>query len=95
MAGFREHMVDIGNPAGDGILDGHHRQFRPSAFDRLKRVLDGGASHRLAAGIGGHARKMGIGPGSALVRDRIVGVRHIPDLLGLSRFGAVRACRRP
>ena len=44
--GIRQQMVDIRDPAGDGILDRHHRQFGCTLLHRLEHILEAGAWQR-------------------------------------------------
>ena len=51
-AEIRQQMMDIGNPAGDRILDRDHSEIGLARGDRGQRVLEGRAGQRLGVGIG-------------------------------------------
>ena len=85
-AGVGQKMMDVGDAASDRILDGDHGEPRLAAFDRGKRVLEGGAGKRLHLRIGVAAGEMGIGAGLALIGDFLRSTAH--DLLRIWRARA-------
>ena len=68
-AGLRQQMMDVGDAAGDRILDRDHAEIGFARRDRRKRVLEGGAGQRLGVGIGFDDGDMGIRPRLALECD--------------------------
>jgi hypothetical protein len=40
---FGQQVMDVGDPAGDGVLDRDHRQIRFALSKRVERILEGGA----------------------------------------------------
>ena len=72
-AGFRQQVMDIGNPARQRVLDRDHRPSNAAGRDRLERLLEGLARKRHKFGIGLAAGEMGIGTGDALEGDRLFG----------------------
>src|ERR1700730_7856163 len=72
-------MMDVGDPAGDGILDRNHAEIGLARGDHGKRILEGRAGQRLGLGIGFGDGDMGIGAGLALERD-LEGLGHVAFL---------------
>src|SRR3954454_16395461 len=73
-------MMDIGDAAGDRILDRDHGERGVAAFDHGKRVLEGRASERLQGRIGVATGKMRIGAALALIGDLVtLGCGHGGD----------------
>ena len=68
-AGLRQQMMDVGDPAGDRILDRDHAEIGLARGDRGQRVLEGRARQRLGVGIGLDDGDMGIGARLALECD--------------------------
>ena len=62
-------MMDIGDAAGDRILDRDHAEIGLAGGDRRQRILEGRAGHRLGVGIGLGDGDVGIGTRLALERD--------------------------
>ena len=67
---IRHQMMDVGDPAGDRILDRDHRQARPALAHRGEGVLELVARQGRHLGKDPPAGEVGIGPGGALKRDR-------------------------
>ena len=86
-ARFRQEMMDVGDAAGDRVLDRDHRKFGRAALDRVERVLEGRAGHRLHAGKHVAAGGVGIGAGFALECDA-VGLGHAASALLYDKHGA-------
>ena len=78
-AGRRQQMMDVGDAAGDRILDRDHAEIGLARGDRGQRVLEGRARQRLGVRIGLDDGDMGIGARLALECD----------------FRAFWSCRRP
>ena len=100
-AGLRQQMMDVGDPAGDRILDRDHAEIGLARGDRRQRVLEGRARQRLGVRIGLDDGDMGIGAGLALECDfELLGhggpfrqpVR--PWLVSCGRFRGRPGCRR-
>ena len=68
-AGMRQQMMDVGDAAGDRILDRDHAEIGLARGDRGQRVLEGRAGQRLGVRIGLGDGDMGIGAGLALECD--------------------------
>ena len=62
-------MMDVGDAAGDRVLDRDHAEIGLARGDRGKRVLEGRAGHRFRVGIGLGDGDVGVGAGLALERD--------------------------
>jgi hypothetical protein len=62
-------MMDIGDPAGDRILDRDHAEIRLARADRGQRVLEGRAGQRFGVGIGLGDRNVRVCAGLALECD--------------------------
>ena len=62
-------MMDVGDAAGDRILDRDHAEIGLARGDRRQRVLEGRARQRLGVGIGLDDGDMGIGARLALECD--------------------------
>ena len=62
-------MMDVGDAAGDRILDRDHAEIGFARGDRGQRVLEGRAGQRLGVGIGFDDGDMGIGSRLALECD--------------------------
>ena len=72
-AGLRQQMMDVGDAAGDRILDRDHAEIGFPRGDRGQRVLEGRAGQRLGVGIGLDDGDVGIGARLALERDFLFG----------------------
>ncbi len=70
-ARVRQQMVDVGDASRHRILDGDHGELRLAGLHRGKRILEGGARHRLHGGIGVAGGQMRVGAGLALEGDLI------------------------
>ena len=68
-AGGGEEMVDVGDAAGERVLDRDHAERGDAVGDRGQRVLEAGAGQRLHIGIDVAAGDMGVGAGLSLVGD--------------------------
>ena len=99
----RQEMVDVGDAAGDRVLDRDHAERRPRRPDGGEGVLEGGAGQRLASpGNTSRQAMCGVGAGLALVGDELVRVGMRPSFSVLrprrqDRAGRARdraACRR-
>ena len=62
-------MVNVGDPAGHGILDRHHRQIGRSIVDGLEHILETGARYGFHLRVDGPAGHVRIGTGQALKCD--------------------------
>ena len=60
-AALRQQAVDVGHPAGEGVLAGQHGQRRLAAAHRVHRRLEARAGQGGPAGIGVAAGEVGIG----------------------------------
>ena len=49
---IRHQMMDVGDAAGDRVLDRDHAEIGVARAQRRERVLEGGAGHRLGVRIG-------------------------------------------
>ena len=67
--GVRQQVMDVGDAAGDRVLDRDHAEIGLAGGDRRQRVLEGRAGQRLASRIDLARGDMGIGAGLALERD--------------------------
>ena len=67
----RQQVVDVGDAAGDRILDRDHAEIRRAVLQRGERVLEGRAGQRLVVGKVLDAGDMRIGAGLALIGDRL------------------------
>ena len=85
-AGVGQKVMDIGDAAGDRILDRDHGKPRLATFNGGKRILEGGAGKRLHLGISIAASEMGIRAGLALIGDFLRSTAH--DLLRIWRARA-------
>ena len=70
-----QQMVDVGDAAGDRVLDRDHGEVGLAVLDRGEAVLEGRAGHRLVVGIDLAAGEVGIGAGLALEHD-LLETRH-------------------
>ena len=66
-----QQMVDIGDAAGDRILDRDHGEIGGAVVDRGEAILEGRAGNRPGLGIDLAAGDLGIGTGLALENDRL------------------------
>ena len=69
-----QEMVDVGDAAGDRILDRDHGEIGRALLDRGEAILEGRAGNRLGLGIDLAGRDLGIGAGLALENDRFFGL---------------------
>ena len=69
----RHQMMDVGDPAGDRILDRDHAEIDLAAGQRREAILEGRAGHRLVIRIGFAAGEMRIRPRFALEDDLFLG----------------------
>ena len=94
--GVRQEVVDVADPAGEGVVDRDHREVGLAALHRREDVLERRARHRLPVGVVLPAHEVGVGAGLSLVGDASVGVtaRHFPTLV-LSTFAPVDGCGCP
>ena len=74
-AGVRHQVVNVGNPAGDRVLDRDHPELGLTRGDRGKRILERRARHRLVVGIDFARGEVGIRPRLALKHD-LLGCGH-------------------
>ena len=74
-AGGRQQMVDVGDAAGERILDRDHGELGLALLDRGEAVLEGRAGHGLVVGIDLLAGEVGVGSGLALEHD-LLETRH-------------------
>jgi hypothetical protein len=72
-AGFGHQMVDVGDAAGQRILDRDHRQPGIAGADRGEGILEARARQRLQLRKRRPAGEVGIGAGQALEGDGLVG----------------------
>ena len=76
-------MMDVGDPAGDRILDRDHGELAPRRLHRGKRVLEGGAGKRLHLRKSVAAGEMRVGAWLALIGDFLtLGCGHRSVLCG-------------
>ncbi len=68
-AGVRQQVMDVGDAAGDRILDRDHCVARLALLHEADGVLEGRARHRFASRIHFIAGDVGVGAGFALVGD--------------------------
>ena len=71
-------MMDVGDAAGDRILDRDHAEIDVAAGERGEAILEGRAGHRLVIRIGFAAGEMRIRPRFALEDDLFLGHEHLP-----------------
>ncbi len=64
-----QEVVDVGHPAGDGVVDRDHGQLGLAALDGREDVLERRAGHGLPVGVVLPAHQVGVGAGLALVGD--------------------------
>ena len=62
----RQQMVDVGDAAGQGVLDRDHARSASPEVDRLEAILEGRLRHRLAIGKDLQAGDVGVGARLAL-----------------------------
>ena len=67
--GGREKMVDVGDAAGDRVLDRDHGERRLAVADRRESILEGRAGQRLPVRMGLLAGDVGVRAGLALEGD--------------------------
>ena len=94
-ARIRHQVVDVGDPAGDRILDRDHAERRPALAHRREGVLEAGAGQRRHLGKDAPAGEIGIGARLALEGDRLF--RIVGGSIGLlvRRLCAVRRAQAP
>ena len=68
-AGMRHQVMDIGNAAGDRVLDRDHGELGVTRRDRREAVLEGGAGHCLGVRIGLADGEVRVGTRLALEHD--------------------------
>jgi peptidoglycan hydrolase-like protein with peptidoglycan-binding domain len=73
-AGSGEEVVDIGDPAGDRVLDRDHRQCRLAILDRGEGVFERAARQRRHLRTGAAAGEVRVGSRLALEGDGSVGI---------------------
>ncbi len=66
-------MMDVGDAAGDRILDRDHAEIDVAGAERGEAILEGRAGHRLVIRIGFAAGEMRIRPRFALENDLFLG----------------------
>jgi len=66
---IRQKMMDVGNAAGDRILDWDHGELRRTSLHRGKRVLEGRAWQRRHVRVGVATGQMRVGAWLALEGD--------------------------
>ncbi len=71
-AGIGHQVMDVGDPAGDRVLDRDHREPRHAVANRREGILEGGAGQGRHFGKDPPARQVGIGPRRALKGDRVL-----------------------
>ena len=72
--GTGHQMVNVGDPAGDRVLDRDHREPRRTVADRREGVLERGAGQARHVGEDAAAGQVGIGARRALKGDRLLRV---------------------
>ena len=73
-AGIRQQVVDVGDAAGDRVLDRDHRQPGVAVADGRERVLERPAGQRRQLRPGRAAGQIGVGAERALKRDDAIRV---------------------
>jgi len=73
---FRQQIMDVGNPAGDGVFNRDHGQIRFALRERIERVFKRGAGQGLHAGKHVAASHVGICAKLALEGDTVGGCGH-------------------
>ncbi len=87
-ARFRQQMMDIGDAAGDGVLDRNHGDIRLAAFQRHERILEGRAGQRLHGREHVTAGHVGIGAEIALEGDAVgLEIHRVTIMRGCARQG--------
>jgi hypothetical protein len=76
-AGFRHQVMDVGDAAGDRVVDGDHRLRGAALADGGEGILEGVAGQRRHVGAGGAAGKIAVGAGLALEGDGVLGIGHL------------------
>ena len=69
----RHQVMDVGDAAGDRILDRDHAEIDLAGGERGEAILEGRAGHRLVVRIGFAAGEMRIRPRLALKNDLLLG----------------------
>ena len=82
----RQQIVDVGDAAGDRVLDRDHAEVGRAVLQRRERVLEGRAGQRLVVGKIFGAGDVRIGAGFALIGDGLCRGHDFP--LGASRSRA-------
>ena len=97
--GVRQQAVQVGDAAGDRVLDRDDGELRLARLDRAHRRLEGRTGQRRHVGKGRAAGHVGIGARLALKGDRVGGLqrlRHLPKLpRALARHCPVGRLFRP
>ena len=91
-AGGRQQVVDVGDAAGERILDRDHRDVGLALLDRGEAILERRARQRLGVGIDLAAGQVRVRPRLALERHQFrLGCHRLPS----ENRGDVAQCRRP
>jgi hypothetical protein len=69
----RHQMMDIGDAAGDRVLDWNHAEIDVACDERREAILEGRTRDRLVVRIGVAAGKMRVRPRLALENDLFLG----------------------
>ena len=85
--GVGQQVMDVGDAAGDGVLDGDHGEPRFARLHRLQRVLERRAGDRVEVGIRLAAGEVGISARLALVDDALSGGFGHRGIMRLEPFG--------
>ena len=70
----RQQMMDVGDAAGDRVLDRDHGERGRAIGDRREGVLEGRRGQRLPVGIDLRAGDVGVGAGLPLIGDGLLSV---------------------
>ena len=89
-----QEVMDVGDPAGDGVVDRDHREVGLAVLDRCEGVLERRARERLPVGVGLLADQVGVGSRLTLVGDPARGCSHARESVTTGRVRpAVTATR--